>query len=549
MYRNKVVKYKHGKPEVIRRRKAIGSDKTADSQLHLSFLGKYSAASLDVALFFYMNKERKKLRYPIRLKAVTMMAVLALVIIEVAVAYYAIMMKKTSNETYSKVAKDISASVALTINVDDVKDLKSEVQTRLASAENKPIAEESSDEELNSYFVANHFDEVESSTVFHRVKDFLVSFVNTNSDFLDCLYVQYVDPSNEFVVYLADSDNTETACRPGYLDPVHDESKSMITSPTSPIEPHVTKLNRYGSLMIAGAPILDGEDVVAYAMADISMEVVRQRRAGSIVRLFIYMLVSLILLGGIGVLWVSLWMIRPLKKLTNVATTYDSDNPKQSHESLQTLNLHGNDEISDLAASVKRMENDSYERFNALLDTNRQLIISREETKKMEILANQDGLTGVHNKIAYNSEVARIHEQIKNGEKVEFAIVMVDLNYLKDTNDSFGHDTGDMVLIKLASLVCDVFKLSPVYRIGGDEFVVVCRGKDYQRVSALVEQFKSRVDHADKSVNHDADHISAAIGYAVYNPKQDQEVDDVFRRADNAMYQNKRQLKNPSKKS
>ena len=261
------------------------------------------------------------------------------------------------------------------------------------------------------------------------------------------------------------------------------------------------------------------------------------------------MLVSLILLGGIGVLWVSLWMIRPLKKLTNVATTYDSDNPKQSHESLQTLNLHGNDEISDLAASVKRMENDGYERFNALLDTNRQLIISREETKKMEILANQDGLTGVHNKIAYNSEVARIHEQIKNGEKVEFAIVMVDLNYLKDTNDSFGHDTGDMVLIKLASLVCDVFKLSPVYRIGGDEFVVVCRGKDYQRVSVLVEQFKNRIDNADKSANHDAEHISAAIGYAVYNPKQDQEVDDVFRRADNAMYQNKRQLKNPSKKS
>ena len=496
-----------------------------------------------------MNKERKKLRYPIRLKAVTMMSVLALVIIEVAVAYYAIMMKKTSNETYSKVAKDISASVALTINVDDVKDLKSEVQTRLASADTKPIAEESSDEELNSYFVANHFDEVESSAVFHRVKDFLVSFVNTNSDFLDCLYVQYVDPSNEFVVYLADSDNTETACRPGYLDPVHDESKSMITSPTSPIEPHVTKLNRYGSLMIAGAPILDGEDVVAYAMADISTEVVRQRRAGSIVRLSMYMLVFLILLGGIGVLWVSLWMIRPLKKLTNVATTYDSDNPKQSHESLQTLNLHGNDEISDLAASVKRMENDSYERFNALLDTNRQLIISREETKKMEILANQDGLTGVHNKIAYNSEVARIHEQIKNGEKVEFAIVMVDLNYLKDTNDSFGHDTGDMVLIKLASLVCDVFKLSPVYRIGGDEFVVVCRGKDYQRVSVLVEQFKNRIDNADKSANHDAEHISAAIGYAVYNPKQDQEVDDVFRRADNAMYQNKRQLKNPSKKS
>ena len=476
-----------------------------------------------------------------------MMAVLALIIIEIAVAYYAVMMKKVSNETYSKVAKDISATVAITIDVNDVKDLKNEVQTRLATATEKRIAEESTEEQLYEYFVSNHFDEVENSVLFKRVKDYLVKFVDTNSDFLDCLYIQYVDPSNDFVVYLADSDNTETACRPGYLDPVHKESESMITNPTFPIKPHVTKLSRYGSLIIAGAPIMDGDNVVGYAMADISLDVVRQRRGQSIIFLFIYMLATLLILGAIGVVWVSLWMIRPLKKVTNVAKSYNSDNPKESHDLLQELNLKGNDEITDLANSLKVLENDSYERFNALLDTNRQLLISREETKKMTILANQDGLTGVHNKVAYNSEVMRINEQIKNGEKVEFAVVMVDLNYLKDTNDSFGHDTGDMVLIKLASLVCDIFTLSPVYRIGGDEFVVICRGKDYHKVANLVQEFKDRIGDPDKSANHDAEHVSAAIGYAVFNAKQDNEVEDVFKRADNAMYQNKRLLKNPSK--
>ena len=95
-----------------------------------------------------------------------MMAVLALIIIEIAVAYYAVMMKKVSNETYSKVAKDISATVAITIDVNDVKDLKNEVQTRLATATEKPIAEESTEEQLNEYFVTNHFDEVEDSVLF-----------------------------------------------------------------------------------------------------------------------------------------------------------------------------------------------------------------------------------------------------------------------------------------------------------------------------------------------------------------------------------------------
>ena len=474
-----------------------------------------------------------------------MIVVLALVIMGIAVTYYSIMMSKVSKETYKKVASDISASAALTVDVEDVKDLKTTIDARVEASTTYPLAEESTQEELDAYYV--QFQDIEDTATFIRTKEFLGKFVKTNEDFLDCLYIQYPhkDETHEFVVYLVDTDETETACKPGYLDPIHDDSMSMLTNPKARIESHIIKTDRYGQLMIAGAPIMDGDNVVAYVMADITMETIRARQSGSILRLFLYMLVTLLLLGVIGTIWVSLWMISPLQKLTNAAKEYDGDKPKETHDKIQALDINTHDEIGDLAESFKSMENDVYERYMELLDTNHQLIASREETKKMEMLANQDGLTGVHNKIAYNSEVARINKQIEDGEKIEFAIVMVDLNYLKDTNDSFGHDTGDVALIKLATMICDEFKHSPVYRVGGDEFVAICRGRDYQKVENHVEQLKRDIAKAKKSAEvHDGEHISAAVGYSSFKPGKDKTVDDVFKRADQAMYENKRELKN-----
>jgi len=206
--------------------------------------------------------------------------------------------------------------------------------------------------------------------------------------------------------------------------------------------------------------------------------------------------------------------------------------------------VKSNDEIKDLSDSLKLMEKDVYDRFNALVDTNRQLLTSKEETKKMMILANQDGLTGVHNKVAYNSEVERIDNQIKDKEETPFAVVMVDLNYLKEVNDVYGHDEGDMALIKLVSMICEVFSLSPVYRVGGDEFVAICRGKDYQRLERLIESFKKMTEESTKGSDvHDSKHISAAVGYSLFDKNKDKSVNDVFKRADKAMYENKREMK------
>ena len=482
------------------------------------------------------------------MKVVTMIAILAAVIMTIAVSYYSIMVSKLSKETYSNIASDIAESTAQVLGetekVNKVKYLKTEVDKIVKESSTKPLAEESSDEEISAYLV--QFNKLQEDVTFveyfEYIRKFLKDFGATNSEFVDCIYLQYIDFEYQCVVYLCDTDESATQCKPGQLDPIHKENQDVLKNPAGGFRPSVVKSDRYGNYIVAGAPITLGDEIIAYAMVDIQMELVRGHQASSIIRLTVYLAVTLLLLGIGGVIWASLWMIRPLRKLTEVTNSYNPVNPKETHELFENLDINTRDEISDLADSLKMMENDVYVRFNELLEANRLLITSKEETKKMEILANQDGLTGVKNKVSYNSEVARINEMIKNGEYTNFAVVMIDLNYLKDTNDTYGHDTGDIALIKLAELVCETFKFSPVYRVGGDEFVVISRSKDYLRVDKLVDELKKKTN---KSIDvHDGENISAAIGFSTYNPQVDKSVDDVFKRADKAMYEHKRQIKN-----
>ena len=477
-----------------------------------------------------------------------MIAILAAIIMTIAISYYSIMVAKLSKETYQNIASDIAESTAQVLEepdrVEKVKYLRAKVEDFVNSSESKPKAEESTQEEVNTYLA--NFTAYEDDATFKESYDstrkFLKDFGATNSEFVDCIYLQYIDFNEQCVVYLCDTDDSITQCKPGQLDPIHKENQDVLKNPQGGFKPTVVKSDRYGRYIVAGAPIKDGDNIVAYAMVDIQMELVRGHQTSSIVRLTIYLAATLLLLGVGGVVWAGVWMIRPLKKLTKVTSSYNSLNPKETHELFENLDINTHDEIQDLAESLKIMENDVYVRFNELIETNRLLISSKEETKKMEMLANQDGLTGVKNKVSYNAEVARLNEMIKNGEYTNFAIIMIDLNYLKDTNDTYGHDTGDVALVKLAQLICDTFKFSPVYRVGGDEFVVISRSKDYLRVDKLVEELKRKTN---KTIDvHDGENISAAVGFSTYNPQVDKTVDDVFKRADKAMYEHKRLLKN-----
>ena len=153
-----------------------------------------------------------------------------------------------------------------------------------------------------------------------------------------------------------------------------------------------------------------------------------------------------------------------------------------------------------------------------------------------QLQANTDALTGVKNKHAYLEEEARIDAQIAEGQQPAFAVAVFDVNDLKKVNDTAGHQAGDQWLRDACAVVCDIFKHSPVFRVGGDEFAVVAQNRDYRRLDELTEE----VWHYNVEAYRTGRPV-IACGLSRF--EDDACAAAVFERADRLMYVNKNTLK------
>lgn len=122
-----------------------------------------------------------------------------------------------------------------------------------------------------------------------------------------------------------------------------------------------------------------------------------------------------------------------------------------------------------------------------------------------------------------------------------------DLNNLKNMNDTYGHEAGDRYIKSACRLICTTYKHSPVYRIGGDEFVAVLRGSDLLNGSKLIKRFYDRMAIINRDAVDPSEHVSVAAGMAVFNEETDTDFQSVFKRADENMYMNKNVIKSGGK--
>lgn len=156
-------------------------------------------------------------------------------------------------------------------------------------------------------------------------------------------------------------------------------------------------------------------------------------------------------------------------------------------------------------------------------------------------LAYRDSLTGVKNKTAYMEAEQQMDKKMRAGLPA-FAVVVMDINGLKWVNDHCGHDFGDLLIISASRLICRTFQHSPVYRIGGDEFVILLESEDFERYPELLKKFEEGIREYNLTANPNG-HLSIARGIAIYDSEIDMALANVFKRADDAMYKNKAAVK------
>jgi diguanylate cyclase (GGDEF)-like protein len=151
-----------------------------------------------------------------------------------------------------------------------------------------------------------------------------------------------------------------------------------------------------------------------------------------------------------------------------------------------------------------------------------------------------DDLTGLLNRKALYSRVAELGEQSRiTGEPV--GLIVGDVDAFKSVNDEFGHPTGDIVLRELAYLLRKVLRaFDLVYRLGGEEFVVIVPGADLEQAAELAESLRVAVE-SDRVGGHDVTMsfgVSASVRGAAFG------YESLFARADRALYRAKQEGRN-----
>ena len=257
---------------------------------------------------------------------------------------------------------------------------------------------------------------------------------------------------------------------------------------------------------------------------------------------------GVILLLGIAymalfLLWTEKNVTLPVRLLEQGVVDY-ADRSQGQHD-VEALKfdapvIHTDNEVESLSRAITQMTENMQDYVSEILSAEEKTRKMKRLADTMSELATVDSMTGALNKTAFSRDVEKLDRELAQGKDAAFAVAMIDLNFLKVINDTYGHEKGDEAIKKIAQIASEVFARSPVYRVGGDEFVVLLRGDDYRDAKPLMERLLAEASGDPKKEPWRL--VSAAAGLAYYEPERDRSVEDVLKRADQAMYAMKKEM-------
>jgi diguanylate cyclase (GGDEF)-like protein/PAS domain S-box-containing protein len=232
------------------------------------------------------------------------------------------------------------------------------------------------------------------------------------------------------------------------------------------------------------------------------------------------------------------------KPLQDVLRIIHEDTRKQNEDYLEKVMAAGS--IIDLSNGLVLISKDSREIpvevgaapiKNSKSDIVGAVIVIRDYTEKkikqkqIEYLSYHDALTGLYNRRYIEDSISRLD----TNRNIPLTLMVLDVNGLKLTNDAFGHEAGDRLLIKVAGIFKKVCRADDIIgRMGGDEFCILLPHTDEKQA----ESIKERITSAASNIKLDPIILSLAIGHAAKtSPEQD--ITAVMTEADNLMYRDK----------
>lgn len=266
-----------------------------------------------------------------------------------------------------------------------------------------------------------------------------------------------------------------------------------------------------------------------------------------------YTFANILLIVSLGTIFIALfltWINRnftdPITKLERSVVEFaDTAHKQKDPEKLiyHAPDIRTRNEVGSLRDAIVKLSNDMRAYMSDMIDAQGKVEDMKSKVIRMDMVAYQDALTHVKNKAWYDNVTKRVDNDIADG-KAKFGIVMLDLNNLKKINDNYGHDHGNDYIAGACHEVCIIYDHSPVFRIGGDEFVVLLEKNDLENKDALFKKLRDTFDKISKDESKEPwERYSVAAGMAIYDSSIDKSMDDVFKRADELMYQDKMESK------
>lgn len=378
-------------------------------------------------------------------------------------------------------------------------------------------------------------DELERLTADDKDTEEYRKVIRTLTCFLDNIELEYIycikDLGNKNFVFTVDPEPVD----PGeFGSPVAYTDALYTASLGTPDVDEVPYEDRWSRFYSAYSPVYDSKGKVAGIVAvDFSAEWYENQVSSQRTTIFVICGLSL-LIGALIVV---------------ILTEQSRKRYRQLYSQLNILADNVEDLVGEIGGNMPRSREtkgvkvpDSKAKGNDISDFGERILamqkVLRHEIANVHRQAYVDALTSVGNKAAYLETVRHLEDDIKNGTAV-FSVAIFDINGLKDINDNYGHEYGDLALIDEANIMIRVFGKKNIFRIGGDEFIVVIPTDSQEEMERLFKDADDVIAEVNKEQNPYVIPLSLSKGYAIYDKDKDVGYKEVFKRADDNMYMDK----------